>query len=63
MGTAYALGMAEVYRRAGRQTLEAALLGHALSMVDEATNPEQYAKVGDDLAAVEDELLERQPRS
>ena len=64
MGTAYALGMAEVYRRAGRSVLTAALLRHALSLMDEAKNPEQYGKVRENLAAVEDELLEEAgPRS
>ena len=45
MGATYALGLADVYRRAGRQALAAALLRHALSLMDEARNPEQYAKV------------------
>ena len=45
MGAAYALGLADVYRRAGRQVLAAALLRHALSLMDEAKNPEQYAQV------------------
>jgi hypothetical protein len=64
MGTAYALGMADVYRRAGRPVLTAELLRHALSLMDETKNPEQYAKVRDDLAAVENQLLEEAgPRS
>ena len=64
MGTAYALGLAEVYRQAGRQAIATALLGHALSLMDETTNPEQYAKVRDDLADFENELLdEAGPRS
>ena len=58
MGTAYALGLADVYRRAGRPDLAAALMRHALSLMDEARNPEQYVKVRGDLTAVEDELLE-----
>ena len=64
MGAAYALGMAEVYRRATRPVLTAALLRHALSLMDETKNPEQYAKVRQDLTAIEDELLEEAgPRS
>jgi hypothetical protein len=58
MGATYALGLTDVYRRAGRQVLAAALLRHALSLMDEARNPEQYAKVRRDLTAVEDDLLE-----
>jgi ATP/maltotriose-dependent transcriptional regulator MalT len=58
MGTAYTLGMAEVYQRAGRPVLTAALLRHALSLMDETKNPEQCAKVRENLAAVEEELLE-----
>ena len=53
MGSAYALGMADVYRRAGRQDLAAALLRHALSLLDEMKNPEQYAQAREDLAAIE----------
>jgi hypothetical protein len=60
MGTAYARGMAEVYRRAGRPILTAELLRHALSLMDETKNPEQYAKVREQLTAVEDALLEEQ---
>jgi len=65
MGTAYALSLADVYRRAGRQGLAAALMRHALSLMDEARNPEQYVKVRGDLTAVEDELLDKEagPRS
>jgi hypothetical protein len=64
MGAAYALGMAGVYRQASRPVLTAALLRHALSLMDETTNPEQYTKVRQDLTAVEDELLEEAgPRS
>jgi predicted ATPase len=63
MGSAYALGMAEIYRRAGRPVLSAALLRHALSLVDETKNPEQYAKVRVDLASVEEDLVEEaEPR-
>jgi hypothetical protein len=63
MGSAYALGMAEIYRRAGRPVLSAALLRHALSLVDETKNPELYAKVRVDLAAVEEDLVEEaEPR-
>jgi predicted ATPase len=58
MGTAYALGLADVYRRAGRQSLAAALMRHALSLMDDARNPELYAKVRGDLTAVENETLE-----
>jgi hypothetical protein len=64
MGTAYALGMAEVCRRAGRPILAAELLRHALSLLDETKSPEQYAKVCEQLTAVENELLEQAgPRS
>jgi len=64
MGTAYALGLADVYRRADRQGLAAALMRHALSLMDEPRDPEQYAKVREDLTAVEDELLDKAgPRS
>jgi hypothetical protein len=64
MGTAYALGMADVYRRAGRPVLTAELLRHALSLLDETTSPEKYAQVREQLTAVEDELLEEAgPRS
>jgi hypothetical protein len=64
MGTAYALGMAEVYRRAGRPVLTAELLRHALSLLDESKSPEQYAQVREQLTAVEAELLEEAgPRS
>jgi hypothetical protein len=64
MGSAYALGMAEVYRQAGRPVLTTALLRHTLSLMDETKNPEQYAKVRKNLVAIEDELLEEAgPRS
>ena len=64
MGTTYALGMADVYRRAGRPVLAAELLRHALSLLDETRSPEKYAHVREQLTAVEDELLEEAgPRS
>jgi hypothetical protein len=58
MGTAYALGMADVYRRAGRSVLTAELLRHALSLLDATKDPEKYAQVREQLSAVEDGLLE-----
>ena len=53
MGTAYALGMADVYRRAGRPVLTAELLRHALSLLDETKDPEKYAQVREQLSAVD----------
>jgi non-specific serine/threonine protein kinase len=64
MGSTYALGMADVYRRAGRLILTAALLRHALALLDETENREQYAQVREELAALEDALLQDSgPRS
>jgi hypothetical protein len=60
MGTTYALGMADVFRRAGRPVLAAELLRHALSLLGETKSPEKYAKVREQLAVVEDALLEEQ---
>ena len=60
MGTTYALGMADVFRRAGRPVLAAELLRHALSLLDETKSPEKYAQVREQLAVVEDALLEEQ---
>ena len=63
MGSAYALGMADIYRRAGRPVLSAALMRHAISLLEETKDPEQYAKVRGDLAAVEEGLIEEaEPR-
>jgi hypothetical protein len=53
MGSAYALSMADVYRRAGRPTLTAAFLWHALSFLDETSSPERYAQARRDLTALE----------
>jgi hypothetical protein len=58
MGTAYALSLADVYRRAGRPVLAAALLRHALSLLDETKSPEKFAQVRQQLSAVEDGLLD-----
>ena len=58
MGTAYALGMADVYRRGGRRAITAELLRHALTLLDKTTEPEKYAQVREQLAAVEDALVE-----
>jgi hypothetical protein len=58
MGTAYALGMADVYRRGGRPAITAELLRHALTLLDKTTDPEKYAQVREQLAAVEDALVE-----
>jgi predicted ATPase len=64
MGTAYALGIADIYRRSGRPVLTAELLRHALSLLDETTDPEKHAQVRNQLTAVEDALLEEAgPRS
>jgi predicted ATPase/FtsP/CotA-like multicopper oxidase with cupredoxin domain len=45
MGSAYAIGMADIYRRGHHPHLAAALLRHALSLTDKDTNPTQYARV------------------
>ena len=58
MGTAYALGLADVYRRAGRPVLTAELLRHAMSLLDETKSPEKFAQVRQQLSAVEDRLLD-----
>jgi hypothetical protein len=60
MGTAYALGMADVYRRGRRPAITAALLRHALTLLDKTTDPEKYAQVREQLAAVEDALVKTQ---
>jgi predicted ATPase len=61
MGSAYATGMADIYRRAGRPTLAAALLRHALSLIDEAREPARYAHAHDDLVAAEKAVTESTP--
>jgi hypothetical protein len=58
MGTAYALGMADVYRRGGRPAITAELLRHALTLLDETTDSGKYAQVRERLAAVENPLVE-----
>jgi predicted ATPase len=59
MGTAYALGMADVYRRGGRPAITAELLRHTLTLLDKTTDPEKYAQVREQLAAVEGALVEQ----
>jgi ATP/maltotriose-dependent transcriptional regulator MalT len=53
MGSAYALGLADVYHRADRPDLAAAMLRHALSMLDENRNPELYQRARDQLSTLE----------
>jgi hypothetical protein len=53
MGVTYAIGMADVYRRACRVTLAAILLRHALSLLDEHRSPAQYTRIRQELAALE----------
>jgi hypothetical protein len=53
MGSAYAIGMADIYRRGGRPGLAAVLLRHALSLLDENQSPAQYARAREELAALE----------
>jgi hypothetical protein len=53
MGSVYALGLAEVYDRAGRRHLAAAMLRHALSMLDESHSPEVYQRTRDRLSALD----------
>ena len=53
MGRAYATGLADVYRRGGRPVLAAALLRHALSLVDEHHDPAGHDAVRTQLAALE----------
>jgi hypothetical protein len=42
----------------GRPAITAELLRHALTLLDKATDPEKYAQVREQLAAVEDALAE-----
>jgi hypothetical protein len=53
MGSAYAIGLAEIYRNADRPRLAATLLRHALSLMDENRSPDDYARARKELTALE----------
>jgi predicted ATPase len=53
MAGSHALGMAEVYRRAGHPALAAALLRHALSFLDQTRDPDRYSQARQELTAME----------
>ena len=53
MGRAYAMALADIYRRGSRPALAAALLRHALSLLDAGQNPAEYDAARTQLAALE----------
>jgi predicted ATPase len=53
MGSAYAMGLSDIYRRGGRPALAAALLRHALWLLDAGQNPAEYDAARKQLAALE----------
>jgi tetratricopeptide (TPR) repeat protein len=54
MGGVYALGIAELYQRGGRPDLAAAMLQHAISLMDPTQQPAEYAHAQQALAALDD---------
>ncbi|MFI7061725.1 DUF4062 domain-containing protein [Kribbella sp. NPDC050124] len=66
MGSTYAVGLADLYRRAGRPALAITLLRHAVSLVDDNQASAEYAQARQQLTALEAAAAEPergQPRS
>jgi ATP/maltotriose-dependent transcriptional regulator MalT len=53
IGSAYAIGLADIYRRGGRPALATVLLRHALSLLNESESPADYARARRELTALE----------
>ncbi|MGW1341391.1 DUF4062 domain-containing protein [Kribbella sp. NPDC002412] len=53
MGSTYAVGLADLYRRAGRPALAIALLQHAVSLLDDKEASAEYAEARRQLTALE----------
>jgi hypothetical protein len=52
MGGTYALGIADLYRRAGRSNLASALLRHAMTLINPTIQSAEYAKAKQQMAAL-----------
>jgi predicted ATPase/class 3 adenylate cyclase len=52
MGGTYALGIADLYRRAGRPSLASALLRHAITLINPTIQSTEYARAKQQMAAL-----------
>jgi predicted ATPase/class 3 adenylate cyclase len=63
MGGTYALGTADLYRRAGRPNLARALLRHAMTLINPTIQPAEYARAQQQVAALADVGEEQHDRT
>jgi hypothetical protein len=54
MGGTYALGIADLYRRAGQPNLASALLRHAMTLINPTIQSAEYARAKQQMAALAD---------
>ena len=54
MGGTYALGIADLYRRAGQPSLASALLRHAMTLINPTIQSAEYARAKQQMAALAD---------
>ena len=52
MGATYALGLADLYRRAGWPSLASALLRHTMSLINQTVQSAEYARAKKQMAAL-----------